>query len=120
MSHRRWPLRVIDIIQAAEEIGQFTAGLSFDQFLSDKRTAKAVVADIIIIGEAASHMPDEIMQRYPQIPWRVMNDMRNVMVHVYFSIDLREVWDTATRDVPSLIAPLRKLLADEGCDATNG
>ncbi|BAZ13636.1 hypothetical protein NIES4071_54750 [Calothrix sp. NIES-4071] len=65
------------------------AGMSFSDFQSNETIVKAVFYDFLIIGEAAINIPSEIQQRYPNIPWRVIGDMRNVMAHKYFQVNLR-------------------------------
>ena len=85
-------------------------GLDLRAFSDDRQTFDAVVRNLMIIGEAASHMPPEVVTRHPEIPWRDMADMRNVVVHEYFVVDVHVVWETATRDLPPLATPLSSLL----------
>ncbi len=110
MSTRSWKERIEDIIDAITEILQFTEDMTFDQFQSDNRTIKAVMTNISIIGEAARHVPGTTTSQYPEIPWLLMRSMRNRMVHAYFSIDPKILWDTIQDDLPPLLEPLRQLL----------
>ncbi len=87
MSPRKWPRRLEDILDAISEIRSFVAGMPYDQFRSDAKTLKAVEADLMIIGEAAGHIPDDVQQANPEVPWHLMRAMRNRIVHVYFDID---------------------------------
>lgn len=112
MSRRHWRERAIDIQEAAQEIKDFTAGMSFEQFLADKRTAKAVLANLIFIGEAANHLPDDITRLLPHIEWPLIRRMRNIMVHAYFGIDYQIVWRTIQQDVDPLVRALRSLPSD--------
>lgn len=112
MSHRRWQERVQDILDAVAEIQAFVAGLTRDGFLADTRTVKAVAADLMIIGEAARHVPDAVVQAHPEIPWELMRGMRNRIVHGYFQVDPMIVWDTCQNDLAPLVEPLRTLLTD--------
>ena len=64
----------------------------------------------VVIGEAASHVPEEVCERAADVPWAKMRGMRNVVAHEYFGIDREVVWETATRDIPSIVEPLRRLL----------
>lgn len=100
------------MLEALEEIQQFTVGMTLDQFQADRKTLKAVMANFAIIGEAAGHMPETITQQYPTVPWSIMCAMRNRMVHVYFSVSPLVLWNTIQQDLPTLIGPLRKLLND--------
>jgi uncharacterized protein with HEPN domain len=110
VSHRTWQERVEDILAAVAEIESFIAGLTRDQFLADVKTLKAVVADLTIIGEAASRIPDAIVQTHPEIPWALMRGMRHRIVHGYYQVDPMIVWDTCQNDLGPLIQPLRQVL----------
>ena len=68
--------------------------------------------NLTVIGEAAARIPSEVVKDHPEVPWRDMADVRNVVVHEYFGVDQRVVWDTITTDLPPLVAPLSKLLRD--------
>ena len=114
MPRRTWRLRVGDILQAVERIGAFTRGLTLDAFVRDDRTIAAVSYELLLIGEAAKNVAPELKARFPEVPWQDMGDMRNVVAHEYFGVDLTIVWETSTRDVPKLVEPLRRLLASDG------
>jgi hypothetical protein len=107
---RDWQLRVADVLAAVERIGRYTAGLDQAAFERDERTVEAVCFALVVIGEAATHVPDEVQAAAPQIPWRKMKAMRNIAAHEYFGLDLATVWQTATVDVPPLKPLLEVLL----------
>jgi uncharacterized protein with HEPN domain len=113
MSPRGWEHRIQDIVDAIAEIQAFVADLDFEQFQSDAKTMRAVGADLMIIGEAASHIPDDVEESNPEIPWHLMRAMRNRLVHAYFDIDARILWDIALKDLPQLVEPLQRLRAGE-------
>ena len=110
MPHRSWELRVADITEAIEIVLEYTAEMSFEQFVSDRKTIDAVIRNFIIIGEAASHLPDDLIERHPDLPWREMRDMRNIVVHEYFGVDNRVVWETLQKNLPPLLLRLKKLI----------
>lgn len=110
MSPRSWQERIQDILGAVAEIETFVAGMTRDQFLTDAKTLKAVVADLTIIGEAARHVPHATTQAHPQIPWALMTGMRHRIVHGYYQVDPVVVWDTCQNDLPQLVQPLQQLL----------
>ncbi|MBA3966749.1 MAG: DUF86 domain-containing protein [Nitrospirales bacterium] len=64
----------------------------------------------MVIGEAAVHIPDEICARNQEIPWADMYAVRNFVVHEYFGIGERVLWDTIHEDLPGIVEPLRRLL----------
>ena len=110
MPPRDWRLRVSDILAAVERIGRYTAGLHQAEFARDERTVEAVCFALVVIGEAVTHVPEDVQAYAPQIPWRKMKGMRNIAAHEYFGLDLSTVWQTATVDVPSLEPQLKALL----------
>jgi uncharacterized protein with HEPN domain len=110
VSPRDWKERVQDILEAIAEIQAFTRGMDFDTFRADAKTLKAVELDFIVIGEAANQIPDEVEEMYPLVPWSLMRAMRNRLVHVYFSVDERLLWETVQNDLPVLVPALQSLL----------
>lgn len=96
MSPRSWILRIEDILEAIAKIEQYTEGITFETFTTDDRTIDAVIRNLEIIGEAARHLPNEVADRYPQVPWNDMRGMRNILIHEYFGVSLPIIWHTAT------------------------
>lgn len=78
------------------------AGMTFEQFSQDDKTAYAVVRALEIIGEATKKIPDAVRDQYPQIPWREMAGMRDKLIHDYFGVNLGVVWKTVQEDLPLL------------------
>ncbi|MDJ0904170.1 MAG: DUF86 domain-containing protein [Xenococcus sp. MO_188.B8] len=113
MSSRVWQLRVQDILDAVTSIEQRTAGMTFENFAANETIVKSVLYDFIIIGEASANIPAEIQFRYSQIPWRLMSDMRNIMAHEYFQVNLMLTWRTIKKNLPSLRLQLLDLLESE-------
>jgi uncharacterized protein with HEPN domain len=94
------------IRQAASDACSFAAGMSKDEFMTDKRTQSAVVMCLVIIGEAATNIMNrhpEFIDTHQQIPWRNMRGMRNRIAHGYFQVDFDVVWDTVQTALPDLI-----------------
>ena len=110
MSPRNWKDRIRDILDAIAEIQKFTKGMDFESFKDDDKSVRAVEMNFIIIGEAANQIPEEIEEKYTAIPWSLMRAMRNRIVHVYFRIDEKLMWDTIQNDLPPLVPELEKLL----------
>ena len=110
MSPRDWRDRIRDILDAIAEIQEFTRGVNYETFKDDDKSIRAVEMNFIIIGEAANQIPDEIEEKYIAIPWSLMRAMRNRIVHVYFKVDEKLMWDTIQTDLPPLIPELEKLL----------
>ncbi len=109
MPPRDWRLRVQDILEAIAAIEEYTRGMDYEAFTSDRKTVDAVLRNLTVIGEAATYVPDDIVALHPEVPWREMRDMRNVVVHAYFGVNTRIVWDTIQLNLHPLIDPLQRL-----------
>jgi uncharacterized protein with HEPN domain len=68
--------------------------MDFDTFTATELVADGVTRNLTIIGEAVRHVPEDVQTRYPDLPWRLIRDMRNVLIHDYPAIDLEIVWRT--------------------------
>lgn len=112
MPHRSWEFRIADIVEAIEKINNYTSGMSYEQFCEDSKTIDAVIRNFAIIGEAARHIPDKIIQSHSEIPWRDMADMRNIIVHEYFGVNKKIVWETIQKDLPNLLFSFIKIKTD--------
>ena len=110
MSPRDWAFRIQEILEAIAKIQRFVSGIDFNTFENDEEVMDAVVHNLTVIGEAANHIPSDITDRHPEIPWRQMIDLRNFSVHAYWNLRPSVIWDTIQNDLPPLIAPLTKLL----------
>jgi len=108
MPRREIPLRLADIRLALDTIGAYTAGFTFEQFAADRRTVDAVVRNLTIIGEASARLPEEFCARHSAIPWTEMRILRNFLVHEYFGVSDRIIWDTVIHNLP----PVQAALAD--------
>jgi len=112
--NRHWADRVRDIVLACHECAAFTAGLTLEQYARDVRTHKAVLMNLVIIGEAAKYTPGRITRTHPSIAWDDLRELRNFVVHVYFRVEHRLVWETVHRELPHVARRLEELLRDGG------
>jgi uncharacterized protein with HEPN domain len=110
---RSWRLRIEDILESIEKIERYSFGLSFEEFRADDKTFDAVARNFGIIGEAARHVPAEIADRHPDIPWSHMRGMRNIVVHEYFGADAEIMWETLRTEFPIVVPLLRRMLDAE-------
>lgn len=104
---------LLDMLLSARDALSFTEGMSFDDFVVDRRTQLSVLKSVEIVGEAAAQVSEDVRRANPDIPWREIVGMRNRLVHGYFDIDLSLVWDTVRQDIPDLIARLGPLVPPE-------
>ena len=112
MPSREFEARIRDMLKEIEEIQQFVEGMSFDQFCRDRRTLKAVLYGLAVIGEATANILSEVQTAYPQMPWLDIRGMRNVAIHEYFQLDLEIIWETIQIDLPQLETALKQILLD--------
>lgn len=104
------------MLTAAREAREFVGDETRDQFLADRRTQRAVVMNLLILGEAAARIMDahgDFASSHPEIEWRAMRGMRNRMAHGYFETDHALVWETVTRALPSLISALETVTGQD-------
>ena len=102
---------VTDILNAARIIVRFMDGMDRERFDDDARTRDAIAMRLMVIGEAAKRLSMEFRESLPQVPWRRMAGMRDMLIHNYDQIDPQAVWDAATEHIPELIRMLESLPA---------
>ena len=108
---RDYKLFIKDIISAMKSIEEFVEGLSLDEVKEDDKTSSAVIRKFEIIGEATRHVPEDLKEKYPDIPWKRMAGMRDRLIHAYFGVDYRLVWEAIKIDIPKLRPRLEEVLA---------
>ena len=113
MSERDWLFRLEDILECARRVVTYAARLDRDAFAANRMATDAIVHNLLIMGEAASRMPDDARLRLAHLPWQQMRGMRNRLIHDYPSVDLDIVWETVCSDIPALIPHLEAAIAGE-------
>ena len=86
--------------------------MNYEQLIADELTFDAVVYNLQIIGEAVKKIPPEIRDRYPQIEWRKIAGLRDIIAHAYFTIDDRIVWDIIQNKLLDLHKRIEQILSD--------
>jgi len=86
------------------DLETFTANVEFEAFRANREKVLAVVKSIEILGEAVKKIPDDIRTQYPEIPWKAIAGMRDMLVHEYWGIDANVVWATVQEGLPPLKA----------------
>jgi uncharacterized protein with HEPN domain len=81
-----------------------------DQFMYSKLVRDAVIRNLEIIGEATKNISTEFRNQHPEIPWRAMAGMRDVLIHNYMGVDLNIVWNTIERELPKIKRSLSEVL----------
>jgi len=107
---RRYTDFLQDILDAITEINLFINGISYEAFESNREKTLAVVKLLEIIGEAVKKIPSERREQYPDIPWKSIAGMKDMLVHEYWQVDVAVVWATVQYSLPSLKAVVMKEL----------
>ena len=116
MSNNRDRAALLDMLNAAQKVLQYKAGMNKVAFLDDDKTQSAVVFQLLIIGEAVKRLSSDLRAQHPEIPWSLIAGMRDNLIHRYDDIDLDEVWKTAEVDIPVLLTALESLLPNESTE----
>ena len=99
-----------DILESINRIERYVKGKTKEEFLDNYEKQDAIIKRLEIIGEAVKNIPSEIKKKHPEIPWKDMAGMRNVLIHEYFGVIMGRVWDTAKKDIPKLKKQIQELL----------
>ncbi|MDI6884555.1 MAG: DUF86 domain-containing protein [Hadesarchaea archaeon] len=105
---------------AARRIEDYIRSMTFEKFERDTKTQDAVVRNVEIVGEAVKLLSGGFKRRHPNVPWKQMAGMRDVIIHRYFGVALDIVWRVATKDLPEAVARLEEAEVVEAGGRTEG
>jgi len=105
----RDPGRIEHMLLAIKKIEEYTDGIAFDIFSNDSMRMHATIYNIQIIGEAAYKLTTEFKQTHQEIPWKLIEGMRHVLVHDYYRIVPAAVWDVVTEDIPKPVGGIKQV-----------
>ena len=109
---RDYKVYLDDFLEAATKIRDYTKGLTLEGLKGDAKTLDAVVRNLEIIGEAAKKVPEEIRRRCPDVEWKRIAGLRDILIHEYFGIDVNIVWDIVRNRLSPLERQIRKILSE--------
>ena len=98
------------IIDECNYLIERSESLSYEEFVLNPDLTRSFIRSLEIIGEAARNIPDELKSNYPNIPWEEMEGIRNKLIHEYFGVDLKIVWETVKKDIPHLKLEVERIL----------
>lgn len=96
------PVRLEHVLEAIERVEEYTAGITREKFEAEKMRVHATAYNIQIIGEAVYNLTKEFKAAHPDTPWRLIEKMRHILVHDYFTVDMDFVWLVITEDLKPL------------------
>ncbi len=99
-----------DILDSAKLAVNYLSDISYEEFTSNIAIQDAIIRRIEIIGEASGRISNESRKKYNRLPWNEMKGMRNLLIHEYDEIDLKDVWNTVENDLPNLITIIEQIL----------
>ena len=112
--NREWRFYIQDMLEFGEKVLSYTDGLNQDAFIADGLTYDATLRNIQLIGEAATHIPPDVRESYPDVPWRTIVGTRNRLAHSYLHISDSVIWSIIQDAIPTLLLQLRTLLDSTG------
>ena len=101
------------ILEAIEHIQDFTKGQTKSSFLDSEMMQAAVIQKLEIIGEATKNVRVSIRRKYPKVPWIDMAGMRDKLIHHYFGVDLKIVWNVVKKELPPLKKTIKGIIEAE-------
>jgi len=104
---RNWKLFIQDLELACTKIRRYTSEMDFKEFMENELVCDAVLRNLEIIGEAAKKIPPEVRQANPEIAWKEMSGLRDILAHAYFSIDDTILWDIIENEIPNLLKQIK-------------
>ena len=105
-----WRFYMDDMIRFGEKVLVYIEGLDQSQFVASSVLYDATLRNLELIGEAASHVPSDIRDTTPEIPWRLVIATRNRLIHGYLGVDNDTLWSIIVSDIPALLSELRRVL----------
>ena len=117
---RQFDFYLDDMLKSMLRITEYINGKKFADFKKDYMLVDAVVRNFEIIGEASKNIPLAIQKKHPEIPWKKMYGLRNLITLEYFGIDHEMLWEIASVSLPQNIQDLEKIIEEHRNTRDNG
>lgn len=106
---RDWRYSIDDMLDCCAKVREYTRGLDVEGFAHNSLVYDAVIRNLEIIGEAAKGIPEEVKIHYPEIEWRKIVGLRDVLAHFYFGLETETLWDIVQAKLPPLCVLLKRI-----------
>jgi uncharacterized protein with HEPN domain len=107
---------LFDVLGALNSIRAFIAGVDHDSFVVNDMLVSAVIRKLEIVGEATKRLSPEFRTAHPEVPWKMMSGMKDVLIHDYDQVDVELVWKTVSHEADETRRIIEKLIGDTGPD----
>jgi uncharacterized protein with HEPN domain len=101
---------LLDILDCSRHALEFSKGVDYKTFQKNAQLHSAVLHQLLIIGEAASKTSEACRTKYPDLPWKEMIGLRNILIHEYFRVDLTRIWKVLQENLPALVKRLESIV----------
>lgn len=111
MVKRELRLFLQDIVESIEQIEEYYEEIETEEkFMHDQKTQDAIVRRLEIIGEATKNIPTDFRSKFPEVPWKKVAGLRDVLTHEYFGVNIERVWTIIKKDLPGLKEQVEKII----------
>ena len=117
---RNYNLYIEDMLTSMQRIEEYIGEMEFRDFNMNYLIVDAIIRNFEIIGEASKNITPEIKDKYPEIPWKKMYGLRNLIGHEYFGIDYEMIWEISKNNLPQNSIDLKNILEKEKSTGSNG
>ncbi len=98
------------ILDEADYLMRSSAGMEYSVFIEDETLKRSFVRSLEVIGEAVKNLPRDFKEAHGEVEWKKVAGMRDILIHHYFGVDYKMVWDVVMNQVPDLKEKIKKAL----------
>lgn len=102
-----------DILEAINRIQEYLQDVTRETFETDRLRIDAVIRNLEVIGEAVKQVPDSVQEKYPNVAWRKIAGLRDILIHKYFDVNLEIVWSVVQSNIPILKTEIQQILKEK-------